>query len=268
MKLLQINTTQNVPINFELANVGQRLFAFILDNAIKFSYIFLVSYFLGDRFFAVFEEDFWSQKGLIVILYLPATVYTLVSEIAMNGQTLGKRLMKIRVINIDGFRPSVSDYLIRWFLRLVDFHAYLFLFIFVPMDHEILGPIVSMFGTFTVFVGLLFIAMTKTSQRIGDIFARTIVISLQDKTRIGHTILENLKETYRPSYPAVIKLSDNDARIIKENYRKAVDGKDDQTMLRLKNKIIEVTQIVPVHDDNRVFVKTVLKDYSYYTQDM
>lgn len=268
MNVLQINTTQNVPINFELASVGQRLFAFILDMAVKFSYAFLIAYFLGDRVFAVFEQDFWSQRGLYVILYLPVIVYTLVSEILMNGQTLGKKLLKIRVINVDGFRPSISDYLIRWFLRLIDFHFYFFVFLFVPMTNSIVGSLVSVFGMVTIFLGIVFIGVTKKSQRIGDIFARTIVISLQDRTKISHTILENLQDTYRPSYPAVIKLSDNDARIIKENYRRAVDSSDERTMQQLKDKIIEVTGITPVHEDARFFVKTVLKDYNYYTQDM
>lgn len=268
MSVLQINTTQNVPINFELANIGQRLFAFALDMAIKFSYAFLISYFLGDRIFGVFDGDFWSQRGLYVILYLPVFVYTLVSEILMNGQTLGKRLMKIRVINIDGFRPSISDYLIRWFLRLIDFHFYIFLFIFMPMENSIIGPLVSMFGMFTLFLGVLSIGITKKSQRIGDIFARTIVISLLDKTKISHTILENLQETYRPSYPAVIKLSDNDARIIKDHFQKAIETSDQRTMERLKDKIVEVTEIEPKEKNARVFVKTILKDYNFYTQDM
>lgn len=268
MNVLQINTTQNVPINFELANAGQRLIAFLLDSAVKFSYFFLITYFLGDHIFSVFEEDFWSQRGLVVILYLPVVIYTLVFEILMNGQTLGKRLMKIRVINIDGFRPSLSDYFIRWFLRLVDFHFYLLLFVFSPMQNTIIGPLVSMFGIFTLFLGLVSIAITKKSQRVGDIFARTIVISLKDNTKITHTILENLKDSYVPSYPDVIKLSDSDATIIKDHFRKAFEAKDEHTMRRLREKIVEVTGIIPNETDDRLFVKTVLKDYNYYTQDM
>ena len=80
--------------------------------------------------------------------------------------------------------------------------------------------------------------------------------------------VENLSEDYKPTYPMVIKLSDNDARIIKETYEVARKASDHQTMLKLKSKIEEVTGIQSVHSNTHAFVKTVLKDYNYFTQHM
>ena len=42
MKRLQVNTTQNVKIDFELANIGHRMLAFFVDNVIKFAYVYLI----------------------------------------------------------------------------------------------------------------------------------------------------------------------------------------------------------------------------------
>jgi len=68
----------------------------------------------------------------------------------------------------------------------------------------------------------------------------TGVISLKNKVTIDHTILQEVESNYKPVYFSVIKLSDNDARIIKENFLRAKAGNDHKTLLILKTKIIEV----------------------------
>ena len=69
-------------------------------------------------------------------------------------------------------------------------------------------------------------------------------------------------------YPAVIKLSDNDMRIIKETYTKALAQKDAATMKKLCEKIESVTKITNQSGNDADFVKTILKDYNFYTQSM
>ena len=109
MKRLQIKTAQNVNINFVLANVGQRLFAFGIDNILKLGYILFAVYVLKFGLFkGNFSDDGWTLKAIDVLILLPLTFYSLYSEILMNGQTIGKRLLKIKVINIDRFDPSVN----------------------------------------------------------------------------------------------------------------------------------------------------------------
>ena len=76
MSELQINTTQNVKINFTAAGVGERLLAFIIDGAIKIGYLIVLSYSFG-----AFEDmDQWSQIGLNTLLSLPVVFYTIVLE--------------------------------------------------------------------------------------------------------------------------------------------------------------------------------------------
>lgn len=270
MKTLQIKTAQNVNINFTAANVFQRLLAFVVDNVVKFAYLYFAVEFFD---FQLFEDtangDTWTLRALDVLFFLPITFYSLYSEILMDGQTLGKKLLKIKVINVDGFKPSLPDYIIRWFLRIVDFNLFTLLFVYVASlglgNQETLLASLFIFGKL---VGFLLILFTKQSQRFGDIIANTIVIATKDDVQFSQTILENIKDSYVPKYPNVIKLSDNDARIIKETFKVAAKNNDYKTLIKLRTKILEVTAIKSVHNSDKEFIDTILKDYNYYTQNM
>ena len=77
-----------------------------------------------------------------------------------------------------------------------------------------------------------------------------------------------MDEEYQPQYPLVIKLSDNDVRIIKETYNDAQRINDPELVHKLRLKIEEVTGIKNKSGNNQDFIKTILKDYSFYTQSM
>ncbi|MDD7884844.1 RDD family protein [Flavivirga sp. 57AJ16] len=239
MSELQINTTQNVKITFNAAGGGERLLAFILDTVIKMGYLLILN-----KIFGVFEGmDEWSQIGINTILSFPVMFYTLALESFFQGQTIGKRVLKIRVVKIDGYQASLSDYVVRWFFRIVD---------------------VYIFG-----LGFFVMLSNKKTQRLGDMAAGTAVIALKDQVNISHTILEDLRQDYKPTYPNVIKLSDNDARIIKDTFITARASKDHQTLIKLRSKIIEVAGIKEVKQANDIqFIDVILKDYNFYTQDM
>jgi len=239
MSELQINTTQNVKIKFNAAGAGERLIAFMIDMAIKIGYLLIVA-----NIFDAFQNmDEWSQIGINTLLGLPVMFYTLVLESFLQGQTVGKRALKIKVVKIDGYQASISDYVVRWFFRIVDVY--------------ILG------------LGFFVMLFNNKTQRLGDMAAGTAVISLKENVTINHTILENLREDYKPTYLNVIKLSDNDARIIKETFATAKAARDYQTLIKLRSKIMEVTDIKEMKQKTDMdFIDVVLKDYNYYTQDM
>lgn len=271
MKTLQIKTAQNVNINFTMANAGQRLLAFLSDNVVKFAYVYVVFYvFDFQAVEKVFSGDSWTIQAIAILVLLPVTFYTLYSEILLDGQTLGKKLLKIKVINEDGFKPSVTDYLMRWFLRIVDFNLFILLAVYVysssnGRNNEFLMTLLFILGKL---VGLLLIVFTDKNQRFGDIIANTVVVYLKDEAKFSDTILENLTETYKPTYANVIKLSDNDVRIIKDTFKSAKKFSDYKTLIKLRSKIIEVTGIISKHKSDTDFIDTVLKDYNYYTQKM
>jgi uncharacterized RDD family membrane protein YckC len=247
MSELSITTTQNVTINFSAASVGHRMLGYILDLLVKIAYSIVVwgifFYYLGlnQRMMGL---DNWSYYAIIVVVYSPVIFYSLLFESLLEGQTIGKRLLQMKVVKIDGYQASFGDYLIRWLFRIID----------VNLSSGVIGLITM-------------IASAKT-QRLGDMSAGTAVISLKNNININHTILEEIGEAYVPTYPLVIKLSDNDARIIKETFNVAVSKRDYATLIKLRNKIEEVTGVKNTSGNDTDFIRTILKDYSFYTQNM
>ena len=243
MDQVAINTTQNVNINFNLASFGDRMLGYIIDEIIKIAYaitIFLLMSFLD---FTGGMDD-WSIGAIYMVLLLPAMLYSLILESMLEGQTLGKRVMKTKVVKIDGYQASFGDYLIRWAMRLIDIY------------------------TNSAMVGVIAIVASKNAQRLGDMAAGTAVISLKNKFTIDSTILENIGEFYQPIYPMVVKLSDNDMRIIKNSFTVAEKKKDTETLRKLRIKIEEVTGTKNVSGNDIDFIKTILKDYNFYTQNI
>jgi len=247
MSELSINTTQNVKINFKAASAGERIGSHLIDFAIKVAYIIviwgIVFYWLQiDRLLD--KLDSWSRMTILLFIYLPVIVYSITLESIFEGQTIGKKIVKIKVVKIDGYQAGFGDYLMRWFFRLVDM------------------------GISSGVVALIAVITSKKGQRLGDMVAGTSVITLKNKINISHTILEEIGEAYIPTYPLVIKLTDNDMRIIKETFQKA-DIKDDyETIHKLVSKIESVTGIKNQSGNSKDFLRTILKDYNFYTQNM
>jgi uncharacterized RDD family membrane protein YckC len=244
---LQINTTQNVNINFIAASVGERILAYIIDLIIKIAYVvvtYQIVFNLLEIEEVVSDMDQWSKIAIYISFYLPVVFYSLIFETFLDGQTIGKRIMKIKVVKIDGYQASLADYLVRWFFRIIDLNM--------------------MSGI----VALIAIVTSKKSQRLGDMTAGTSVITLKNNINISHTILEELDDDYIPTYQSVIKLSDNDARIIKETYVRAKAARDYETLIKLRKKIVDVIGIKNYNDNDIQFIDTILKDYNYYTQGM
>ena len=246
MSQLYINTTQNVNVEFNLASLGSRILAQLLDLVFKACYVTTVLIILNyfDFFTRISIMDYWSFAALIILFFLPVIFYSVFQEVIWNGQTLGKKIMKIRVIKIDGFNAGFADYAIRWLFRVID----------VSIGYGI--------------IGLITVIVSDKSQRFGDMAAGTGVISLKKDISINQTILLNLKEDYEPLFPTVIRLSDNDVRIINDTFQAALKAKDYKTISKLVFKIKEVTGIQDTNLKDIQFINTVMRDYNYYTQEM
>ncbi|WP_149208103.1 RDD family protein [Flavobacterium johnsoniae] len=247
MSELSINTTQNVKINFIAATPGERMGAYFIDLGIKISYVIVVLLIifswlnLGQ---ALDSLDMWSRAAVFIVLFIPWMIYSLTLESIFEGQSFGKKLVKIKVVKIDGYQAGFGDYLMRWFFRIIDF------------------------SSFYGLVALITIISSKKAQRLGDMVAGTAVITLKNKINISHTILEEIGDAYVPTYPLVIKLSDNDMRIIKETFHRAVAKNDHEIIYKLVAKIESVAGIKNQSGNNSDFIRVVLKDYNFYTQHM
>lgn len=246
MTSIAINTSQNVNLDFTVASLGERIAAFVIDIMIKISY--LIFLYLLFRYIITIDSflndmDPWEGMAFIIIILLPIEIYTLVFESLMEGQTPGKKLMQIKVVKKDGYQAKFSDYLIRWFFRLID--------VFLSSG----------------IVGIMSMIFSSHNQRLGGIASGTAVISLKNRVKIDHTILQDISDSYIPKFQNVLALSDRDMQIIKSNYQIALRNKDYPLIAQLAEKIREITKIPDARPDmhDQEFVLCVIKDFNYYT---
>jgi len=238
MEQFQIETAQNISISQNTAHLGDRMLAYLIDSFIILAYTILIVLLLFSL-----DVDFGDMWSLYLMLSLPAFLYYVLLESIMNGQTVGKYLMQIRVVKLDGSKPGFACYFIRWILRIID--------------------VVLTTGG----VAVLTILIKGTGQRVGDIAAGTTVITEKKKFFLKDTLLRELPEDYSPKFPQVILFKDREMQTIKELYDAAKRNGDHNVIVSLSDQIKKVTEIAtetkPVE-----FVETVIKDYNYYTQQM
>lgn len=243
MEKLLINTPQNVQIEYQLASLGTRFLALAIDYTLMISYVYLIYYFAGTLIEGI--QDKFLLIGTVMFLLLPVLLYHFILETFLGGQTIGKKVLKTKVVRLDGSRASIYEYFIRWVLNLVD--------------------IWMMSGV----VGLLSIILSKQSQRLGDMAASTTVISLKPQIALTQTVYENLTDTYEPVFPEyeIRKLSDQDINIIKQSLRDAEKSNNREVLALLAEKVSEVTGAHSKGLGYDYFIHAILKDHFYYHQD-
>jgi len=244
MSKIQIKTTQNILLAFEPASIAERMGAFAIDFVLIMGYGYLASVIIDLSGYS-FSTNPWEFSAISSVLMLPAAFYSLVAESLMQGQTVGKRILKIRVLKIDGYQASFADFFIRWTFALVEVALFM--------------------GS----IALISIISSKYSQRLGDFAAGTAVITERNKMNISHTILEELSYTYQPmfSQAEVLLFSDQDAQTIKNYLAQALKSKNGQlTIARLADKITEISKREHTsYTQKTEFIQQFLKDYSFYT---
>jgi uncharacterized RDD family membrane protein YckC len=242
MSQLVINTSFNIELGFELAPLHKRMIAYVLDGFIMFAYIYIVFFILGTSIDGVFDNDSKYSMIFIFILLTPVIFYHLLSEILMNGESIGKKVMGIRIISLDGNAPTMSQYALRWFLRAIDF------------------SFTSLMG------GLICAAITKNGQRIGDLAAGTTVVSKKLPYSIDQTIFKPISaETYKVSYPQVMRLSDRDINTINNIILQHNKSRMHQYVDTIAEKVKTVLEIETT-EEPILFLETLLNDYNYLSQ--
>ncbi|WNJ21370.1 RDD family protein [Pontibacter sp. G13] len=253
MKTILIPTSQNIELEYPIAGVLPRVAASLIDLTVLILYYLIV--FVG-IWTAASGESFWSKlmrDGLEVndtlfvlhfISTLPILCYSLICEGFFNGKTLGKWIMKLKVIKLDGSSPSWTDYMIRWSLRTVDVWL-------------------SSIFVFPGLVGLITMGVNKNGQRLGDILAGTTVVKLKLVTSFGDTIFMETDEEYEMVFPEIRNLSDRDVAILKEVLDAGLKSKNHILLIKLADKVKEVAKI-DTKLEAREFLETVLKDYNHY----
>ena len=184
---LIIETPERVPLEFALASIGNRFLAVAIDHFIQYFTIILVAwFFLSIAGFTssdvadtpeklLTEMPKWTIAILILVIFLIFSGYFILFEWLWNGQTPGKRLLKLRVIREDGRPVTLWEAIARNLLRICDA---------VP------GFVLPVYS-----IGLIVIFMSSRDQRVGDIFAGTVVI--RERSEEAPTFAETFSNPVR-----------------------------------------------------------------------
>ena len=160
---------EGVPLSFEVAGLGLRLGAQMLDIILTllgigaFLLLLLVLDIVpGTTLFTLFS----------LLFFLIRAPYYIIAEILWNGQTLGKRITRIRVIGADGRSLRPYQIAVRNMMKEVE--------VFYPGTMLLA---VAGLGILEVLIVLLWITillavplMNRKRQRLGDMIANTYVV--------------------------------------------------------------------------------------------
>lgn len=253
MAVVLLDTPFNIPIEFELAQWHQRMLAYLIDFAIQVIYLLSMSYVLIGGL--EFRE---AQLGFVlIVLLLPTLLYPILTEFLLQGQTLGKMALGIRVVSLDGGEPELTQYMLRWFVKFFDWGFWIFALFW---GNGALGFFWLCGGTILASIVL---AITAKSQRLGDLAARTVVVSTRTKISVQDTIFMAINEqAYRVTFPEVMRLSDRDINTIKTVLDQAQKTGKHETCQRVALKVQEVLHIESTLCPDQ-FLEKVMADYNY-----
>ncbi len=230
MSQINIVTAQNVVLKIELANIGDRFLASIIDFLIKFGITMIAGAIAGE-----FNDTFVSFL-VGVLMVITWIFYSLVFEQFMDGQTPGKRSRKIKVARLDGAPLTFGSLLLRWTLRIADFYA--------------------------ACIGLWMIVGTEKHQRLGDMAAGTILVSTRQRVTLDDTFYNETGAGYVPTYREAERLTSREAEIIQEVFMEYRQNDKYELVTLAANKVKELLQ-VHTYKDDLTFLKTVLMDYNH-----
>ena len=235
---LDIRTAQNVPLALEPASVGERVLATLADGVVVVAWYVLVPTVLFG----------WMGVEASTALFLtavigPPFVYHLAFEVLLEGRTPGKLLLKTQVARVDGAQPTLGQYLLRWLLRFVDVTA--------------TGGIAAVAS----------VAVTKRSQRLGDLAAGTTVVRRRRRVRLAEVLYPAAPAGHEPQFPEAERLADADVRTLRAVLvRLRLSPRDERSVAlarRAKAAVERRLGLGPVAMPPEAFLRAVVRDHVF-----
>ncbi|MEM6471010.1 MAG: RDD family protein [Planctomycetota bacterium] len=159
---IRFETPENIEVAYEVAGLGTRFTAWMLDQFLIFIVVvfaffaLLISGAAGDALVEQLESTFEDTApgqppqfttyliGFFYLLFsLGSFIYFGFSELLMRGQTIGKRKLGIRVVQVDGFALRPASILVRTIFRVADHLPLLWIVPLVAGEHRRVGDWVA-----------------------------------------------------------------------------------------------------------------------------
>jgi uncharacterized RDD family membrane protein YckC len=237
MENITVNTAQNVFIRHNVASIGERILASLLDGVFIFVYISIISIVSG----VVSNASSDVGAAFMLIFFVPLLFYHLIFEIFFQGQSLGKKILKIKVAKIDGTEPTLGSYFIRWVFRLLEISA--------------------TFGS----LGLITLFINGKGQRLGDIVAKTTVISLKEKADLQKTIFVEVPQSYQVKYSEVNILEESDISTIFDVlrfYQENAGSYQANELIRQTSAAVQTKMGISPTEPPIQFLRTIIYDFN------
>jgi len=236
MRIANVHTAQNVVISFQVATLFQRGMAYMIDIFVILGSITFINFITAVLFY-----QFTYLQYFIIAFYTPAC------EILLNGQTLGKKAMKLRVMNVRGKEPVTLDYIIRWAFRFIDLYLSLYS------------------------VAVVLASTSPRGQRLGGLLSNTMVVSTRSEMDLSLNDILRIEDrsNYEPQYEEVYRFSEDEMLTLKSlldresRYRNSTYK---QLVAEAAERCAGVLQISQIPKDKVSFLKTLLRDYIVITR--
>jgi uncharacterized RDD family membrane protein YckC len=166
----KITPPEGVPVSFQRASIGSRFGAQFMDLLITYGGLVLLIFLIGYTVRISWEN---AVAFFSLVSFLIRIPYYILSELVWNGQTLGKKIVKLRVISASGRRLEPHQVVVRNLLK----------------EAEIFLPISLIFGIMSssgwvmagmwawLLIVILIPVFSKLNQRLGDMIAGTCVVN-------------------------------------------------------------------------------------------
>jgi uncharacterized RDD family membrane protein YckC len=235
MDVLQIETAQHVDITYEAAGVGDRVVATIIDATIQTAIAIA----------AVVFSTVTGWFGLVTV-YMSLgliTLYHPICETLLDGQSIGKRIVRTRVARIDGGRAGVGQYVIRWLVGLVEIWT--------------CGGVIALFA----------VMLNRRGQRVGDMAAGTAVVRVRQEVSLADTgFLSTVAADYEPTFPEAGVLTAEDIQTVRAVLDQARGGgrtaQTERLVQRTKQILEQKMGLPPVDQPGYRFLVQILADYN------
>ena len=236
---------QYVDIEQTTASIGHRILAKVID------FILLYFYCILDVAIIVITSkvsDTFSMIAAVVITLIPVLYEPICEQIW--GQTLGKKMLGIRVVMQNGEAVSMSGSLLRWLLSTIDYLCGL---------------------------GIVVMFCNSKNMRLGDLAGGTIVVS--DHSKKDQKAFEaSLKQftyldpDYTPKYAFAAELRWGQISFINHtmlrNDREYCSQQRRRNIEQLAHMLAEKFDVdgIDAHNSN-AFLRRIVADYNYFTWD-